>query len=55
MAHESWESVVQMKQAEATAKIPADWRLSAEYTNISEIKQTSVLDVPRRYGLLSAK
>jgi hypothetical protein len=55
MATESWETLVQMKQAEAAAKIPGPWRLPAEYTNISETASINVLDVPRRCGLLSPK
>lgn len=55
MTVDSWKSIVQQKQASDAAKIPAAWRLSAEYTDISEQKDASVIDVPRRCGLLSAK
>lgn len=55
MATESWESLVQMKQADAAAKIPGPWCLPTEYTNISETAGTNVLDIPRRCGLLTAK
>ncbi|KAJ5924995.1 Amidase [Penicillium verhagenii] len=53
MALETWQSLVQKKQADVAARIPAAWRLSAEYINISETANTNVLDVPRRCGILS--
>ena len=55
MAAESWEVLVQTKQAEAAAKIPVPWRLPVEYTTISETARINVLDVPRRCGLLTPK
>lgn len=55
MAMESWECLVQQRQASDAAKIPAAWRLPTEYTDISEQKSTSVIDVPRCCCLLSAK
>ncbi|KAJ5305614.1 uncharacterized protein N7443_005274 [Penicillium atrosanguineum] len=50
---ESWEVLVQIKQADAAAKIPTSWRLPTEYTSISETTGRNVLDVPRRCGLLT--
>lgn len=56
MTLESWQILVQQKQAEAAANIPNAWRLPSEYTaNISETANTNVLDVPRRCGILSPK
>lgn len=56
MASQPWQSIVQKKQDEASAKIPSAWRLPPEYTqNISENASNNVLDVPRRCGLLSPK
>ncbi|KAJ5758488.1 Amidase [Penicillium odoratum] len=55
MTIESWQTLVQKKQDEAAAKIPAAWCLSSEYTNISETANTNVIDVPRRCGILSPK
>lgn len=55
MATETWETLVQKKQADAAAKIPAAWRLPSNFTNISETASVNVIDVPRRCGLLSAK
>ena len=56
MASQSWETIVQAKQAEATAKIPSAWHLPKEFTqNISEKASNNVLDVPRRCGILSPK
>lgn len=53
---EPWETVVARKQAETAAKIPAAWRLPAEFTaDISETSTANVLDVPRRSKLLSDK
>ncbi|KAJ5907333.1 Amidase [Penicillium taxi] len=53
---ETWEVLVQKKQADEAAKIPAEWRLPAEFTkDISETESTNVLDVPRRCGILSEK
>ena len=51
----TWENLVQQKQADALAKIPVAWRLPPEYTNISETANTNVLDVPRRCGILSPR
>ncbi|KAJ5569499.1 Amidase [Penicillium hispanicum] len=55
MTTESWERLVQQKQAEAAANIPAAWCLPPEYSTISDTAGTNVLDVPRRCGILSAK
>lgn len=55
MATETWETLVQKKQADAAAKIPAAWRLPRDFTNISETASVNVIDLPRRCGLLSAK
>ncbi|KAJ5784263.1 Amidase [Penicillium pulvis] len=56
MTLESWQILVQQKQAEAAANIPNAWRLPCEYTvNISETADTNVLDIPRRCGILSPK
>ncbi|KAJ5171696.1 general amidase-B [Penicillium capsulatum] len=54
MAVESWETLVQQKQAEAAGKIPPAWRLPSPFT-VSETASTNVLDVPRQCGLLSPK
>lgn len=55
MATETWEALVQKKQAEGAAKIPVTWRLPSDFTNISETASLNVIDVPRRCGLLSAR
>lgn len=56
MSLPSWQSLVQTKQAEAAANIPAAWRLPAQFTqDISENARNNVLDVPRRCGLLTPK
>jgi amidase len=56
MSLEPWQAIVQKKQAEASAKIPAGWRLPAHYTaDISESVAKNVLFVPRDCGLLSPK
>lgn len=55
MTTDSWETLVQAKQAEAASKIPGPWRLPAVYTNISETASTNVFDVPRRCGILTPK
>ena len=55
MAIESWEAIVQKKQAEAAPRIPSAWRLPTEFISISETANINVLDVPRRCGILSSK
>lgn len=53
MISESWQSIVAAKQASAKEKIPAAWRLSESYLEVSEESLESVLSVPRECGLLS--
>lgn len=56
MVSQPWQSVVQKKQDEASAKIPTSWRLPSQYTqSVSENARNNVLDVPRQCGLLSPR
>jgi hypothetical protein len=55
MEPKSWEVLVHTKQLEDAAKIPAEWQVPEELTNISETSGINVLDVPRQSGILSAK
>ena len=47
METEPWEVLVHKKQLEGAAKIPTEWRISEQLSQISEISGMNVLDVPR--------
>ena len=55
MTLSSWEQKAQFKQAEAAAKIPAEWRLSAEILKQVSTNDDSVLHIPRTCGLLTTE
>ncbi|CAG8309251.1 unnamed protein product [Penicillium nalgiovense] len=52
---EPWEVLLYRKQLEDAAKIPTEWRIPEELTDLSETSGTSVLDVPRQSEILSAR
>ncbi|EYE94722.1 putative general amidase [Aspergillus ruber CBS 135680] len=48
-----WQQKVQVKQAQAASKIPAEWRLSADILQQASGSKQSIIDVPRACGLLT--
>lgn len=53
---QDWESLVAQKRAAVAKELPQEWRLPAEILNtVSASAEISVLDVPRKSGILSAK
>ncbi|KAJ5699230.1 hypothetical protein N7536_002243 [Penicillium majusculum] len=55
METEPWEVLVHKKQLEDAAKIPTEWRIPEQLSQISETSGMNVLDVPRQSGILSAR
>lgn len=51
----NWQQKATAKQAEAAAKILAEWRLSAEILQQVSENEQSVLDIPKACGLLTPK
>ena len=49
----NWQQKAQAKQAEAAAKIPAEWRLSPKALQQVSTSNDSVLDIPKTCGLLT--
>ncbi|KAK5050425.1 hypothetical protein LTR84_003706 [Exophiala bonariae] len=53
---QDWRSLVAQKRAEVAKQLPQEWRLPTEImSTISETANVSVLDVPAKCGILSAK
>ena len=49
-----WQAIAAKKRENVAAKIPAEWRLDAKYTDgVNETSTASVLHIPRECGLLS--
>lgn len=56
MAPTAWQNVVKKKREETAAKIPAAWLLPSDFVKqFSEKSSASVLDIPRKCGLLTTK
>ncbi|KAJ5377171.1 uncharacterized protein N7496_004580 [Penicillium cataractarum] len=53
MTVSTWQEKVAAKQAEAWAKIPSEWRLSADILQQVESEKLDILDVPAKCGILS--
>ena len=53
MTVSTWQEKVAAKQAEAWAKIPAEWRLSSDILQQVDTGKLDILDVPARCGILS--
>ena len=51
---QTWQEIAARKQEERSSRIPKEWRLS-EATISAAASSDSVLDVPRKSGLLSAQ
>lgn len=49
----SWEARAASKREAELAKIPAEWRLPAEFLNSNETSSHGVLDVPSKCGILT--
>ena len=56
MAGEDWQTLVKGKRAEVAKALPQEWRLpSSILDTVSASASISVLDVPAKSGLLTAK
>ena len=56
MVAQHWQDIVAKKRAECASHLPDEWRLpSSTLEKISPQSPISVLDVPAKCGLLSAK
>ncbi|KAJ9483515.1 hypothetical protein VN97_g9880 [Penicillium thymicola] len=53
MTNPTWQDKCAAKQAEAAAKIPAEWRLSAGVLQKVDNNQLEILDVPSKCGVLT--
>ncbi|BCS23597.1 uncharacterized protein APUU_40041S [Aspergillus puulaauensis] len=53
MGNPTWQDKCAAKQAEAAAKIPAEWRLSAEILQKVDNSELEILDVPSKCGVLT--
>lgn len=49
----NWQQKAAAKQAEAAAKIPAEWQLSAKTLQQAALENQSILDIPKTCGLLT--
>ncbi|KAJ5295132.1 hypothetical protein N7508_009953 [Penicillium antarcticum] len=55
MTNLTWQDKCAAKQAEAAAKIPIDWRLSAEILQQVDKNELDILDVPSKCVILSRR
>ncbi|KAK5684971.1 hypothetical protein LTS10_003046 [Elasticomyces elasticus] len=51
---EIWQDIAERKQRQRAERIPKEWLLRSEFSNGAS-NRTSVLDVPRKCGILSSK
>lgn len=67
MSEQAYKAIARQKQDQLASKIPAEWRLSAQWipagtlsfedsiTNTRQYDNTNLVDIPRQCGLLSTK